>query len=120
MPFIISRTNRSISREQEQQLKTRLGKAICLVPGKSEQYLMLGFEDNCRLWLRGDDSQPMAYVEAAIWGNEAHLGYDEFTAEVTRIFHDVLGIAPDCIYIRYSDIPDRGVAGHNFDRNKYL
>ena len=43
MPFIISRTNRSISREQERQLKNRLGKAIELVPGKSEQYLMLGF-----------------------------------------------------------------------------
>lgn len=120
MPFIISRTNRSISREQEKQLKASLGKAICLVPDKSEQYLMLGFEDNCRLWLRGDDSQPKAYIEAAIWGNEAHLGYDAFTAEVTRIFHDVLGIAPDCIYIRYSDIPDWGVAGHNFDRNQYL
>ena len=120
MPFIISRTNRSISREQERQLKNRLGKAIELVPGKSEQYLMLGFEDNCHLWLRGDDSCPMVYIEASIWGNEAHLGYDEFTAEVTRIFHDVLGIQPDCIFIRYSDIPDWGVAGHNFDRNKYL
>lgn len=120
MPFIISRTNRRISRIQEQQLKIRLGKAIESVPGKSEQYLMLGFEDNCRLWLRGDDSQPMAYIEAAIWGNEAHLGYDKFTAEVTRIFNEVLGIAPECIYIRYSDIPDWGVAGMNFDRNKYL
>lgn len=78
---------------------------------------MLGFEDNCRLWLRGDDSQPMVYIEAAIWGNEGHLGYDKFTAEVTRIFNDVLGISPDCIYIRYSDIPDWGVDGMNFDRN---
>lgn len=120
MPFIISRTNRRISRIQEQQLKIRLGKAIELVPDKSEQYLMLGFEDNCRLWLRGDDSQPMAYIEAAIWGNEGHLGYDKFTAEVTRIFHEELGISPDCIYIRYSDIPDWGVGGMNFDRNKYL
>lgn len=120
MPFIISRTNRSISREQEQKLKTRLGKAIESVPGKSEQYLMLGFEDNCHLWLRSDDSQPMVYIEAAIWGNEAHLGYDKFTAEVTRIFNEVLGIAPDCIYIRYIDIPDWGMAGMNFDRNKYL
>ena len=120
MPFIISRTNRSISREQELQLKSRLGKAICLVPGKSEQYLTLAFEENSHLWLRGDNSQPMAYIEAAIWGNEGHLGYDKFTAEVTRIFHEVLGIAPDGIYIRYSDIPDWGVAGMNFDRNKYL
>lgn len=72
-------------------MKTRLGKAIELVPGKSEQYLMLAFEDNCHLWLRGDDSQPVVYIEAAIWGNEGHLGYDEFTAEVTRIFHGRAG-----------------------------
>lgn len=120
MPFIISRTNCGISREQELQLKSRLGKAIELVPGKSEQFLLLGFEPDSHLYLRGSDSQPIAYIEAAIWGNEAHLGYDQFTAEVTRIFHDVLGIAPENIYIRYSDIPDWGVAGQNFDGNKYL
>jgi phenylpyruvate tautomerase PptA (4-oxalocrotonate tautomerase family) len=120
MPFITTRTNRSISREQEQQLKSHLGRAIELVPGKSEQYLMLCFESDSHLWLRGDDSQSIVYIEAAIWGNEAHLGYDKFTAEVTRIFNEVLGIRPDCIYIRYSDIPDWGVAGMNFDRNKYL
>ena len=118
MPFIISRTNRSISREQELQLKSRLGRAIELVPGKNEQYLLLGFEPNCHLYLRGDDSQPMAYIEVSIWGNERHLGYDQLTAEITRIFHDVLSIAPECIYIRYSDIPDWGAAGQNFDRNR--
>lgn len=120
MPFIISRTNTSITREQELKLKSRLGKAISLVPGKSEQYLLLGFEPNSHLYLRGDDSEPIAYIEAAIWGNEAHLGYDQFTAEVTCIFHEVMGIAPENIYIRYSDIPDWGVAGMNFDRNKYV
>lgn len=112
MPFIISRTNCGISREQELQLKSRLGKAIELVPGKSEQYLMLGFEPDCHLYLRGDDSQPMAYIEVSIWGNEGHLGYDLLTAEITRIFHDVLDIAPENIYLRYSDIPVWGVAGN--------
>ena len=48
MPFIISRTNCDITRNQELQLKSRLGKAISLVPGKSEQYLLLGFEPNFR------------------------------------------------------------------------
>ena len=43
MPFIISRVNVSISREQEIELKTQLGKAIELVPGKSEAYLLLSF-----------------------------------------------------------------------------
>ena len=64
MPFIISRISIPVSREQELELKAWLGKAIELVPGKSEEYLLLGFEDNCRLWLRGDDSEPIAYAVA--------------------------------------------------------
>ena len=119
MPFIISKVNVPISREQEMNLKSRLGKAIELVPGKSEEYLLLGFEDNYRLWLRGDDSEPIAYIEASIFGNEGHYGYDLFTAEVTKIFREVLGVAPDHIYINYTDIPDWGAGGRNFDRNRF-
>ena len=119
MPFIISRVNRPISREQEVELKARIGKAIELVPGKSEEYLLLGFEDNCRLWLRGDDSDPIAYIEANIFGNEGHFGYDAFTSEVTMMFHEVLGIAPENVYINYTDIPDWGAGGRNFDRNRF-
>ena len=119
MPFLISRVNRPINREQEVSLKTRLGRAIKLVPGKSEEYLLLGFEDNCRLWLRGDDSEPIAYIEANIFGNEGHFGNDAFTSEVTMMFHEVLGIAPENVYINYADIPDWGAGGVNFDRAQF-
>lgn len=119
MPFIISRVNIPISREQELELKAWMGKAIELVPGKSEEYLLLGFEDNCRLWLRGNDSEPIAYIEANIFGNERHSGYDAFTAEVTMMFHEVLGVAPDHVYINYADIPDWGAGGVNFDRAQF-
>lgn len=119
MPFIISRVNLPIHEEREFQLKSRMGKAIELVPGKSEEYLLLGFEENCHLYLRGDSSQPMAYIEAAIFGNEDHRGYDAFTAELTNIFHEVLGIAPDHIYIKYEDIKAWGVAGMYVDRAMY-
>lgn len=119
MPFIISRVNVPISREQEIELKSWMGKTIELVPGKSEEYLLLGFEDNDRLWLRGDDSEPIAFIETNIFGNEQHLGYDAFTAEVTMMFHKVLGIAPNHVYINYTDIPDWGAGGRNFDRNRF-
>lgn len=120
MPFIISRTNCPISRQQEQLLKSRLGQAITLVPGKSEQTLLLGFEDQCHLYLQGDDSRRIAYIEVSIWANETHKGYSPLTAAITRIFHDILQIAPECIYIRYIDIPDWGVAGRNYDRNMFV
>lgn len=119
MPFIIARVSTPITKTQETELKSRLGKAIELVPGKSEEYLLLGFEDNYHLYLRGDNSEPTAYVEASIFGNENHFGYKEFTAEVTKAFNEVLGIAPDRIYIKFSDITAWGVNGMYIDRRRF-
>jgi len=119
MPFIFSKVTVKITEQQETALKQRLGKAIELVPGKSEEYLLLGFEDECHLYLRGDKSQPIAYIQANIFGNEDHLGYDAFSLEVTNIFHEVLDIPKDRIYISYTDIPDWAVGGMNIDRNRY-
>lgn len=119
MPFFMSKVNVSVSKEQVVQLKSRLGKAIELAPGESEEYLMIGFEDNCHFYLRGDDSEPVAYIEIGVFGNEAHRGYPDLTAEITRIYHDVLGIAPERIYLRYDDIKFWGVSGMTFDINQY-
>ena len=118
MPFIFSKVNIPIGKGKELELKSRLGKAIELVPGKSEAYLMVGFEENCHMYLRGDDKEPMAYIEASIFGNEEHLGYSQLTAEIMRIFNDVLGIAPDHVYLNYRDIPGWGVSGRYIDRNR--
>ncbi|MBU3199226.1 hypothetical protein LL037_10430 [Clostridium estertheticum] len=120
MPFIISKVNVPISKEQEIQLKARLGKAIELVPGKSEEYLLTGFEENYHLYLRGDDSQPIAYIKASIFGNEGHYGYDKLTMEITKIFGEILGIAPHHVYVKYDDIQGWGVNGMYFDRNQYM
>lgn len=46
MPFIKVKTSCPITKEQESELKARLGKAIELIPGKSEAYLLLEFEDS--------------------------------------------------------------------------
>ena len=119
MPFIMSKINISINNEQEVQLKSRLGKAIELLPGLSEEYLMAGFEDNYHIYLRGDNSQPVAYIEVSIFGNEAHYGYDKLTAEIAKIYNEILGINPKNIYVKYDDIKDWGVNGINFDRNDY-
>ena len=111
MPFIFARVNVSVSQEQEHELKIRLGRAIEFVPGKSEKYLMIGFEDNYRFWLRGDNSQPAAYIEASLFGNWDHSGYDRLTSAITEAFMEVLGISAENIYIKYDDISVWGVNG---------
>lgn len=47
MPFIKVKVSNEISQAQEISLKQRLGEAIELIPGKSEEYLLLEFEDHC-------------------------------------------------------------------------
>ena len=119
MPFIKVKVNCQISDEQEHELKSRMGKAIEQIPGKSEEYLLLEFEDKSRLWLRGENLEPMVYIEAAIFGSEKHTGYPAFSAEVTTILQDILGIAPENCYIKYEDITAWAVGGQYIDRRLF-
>ena len=120
MPFILSKVSDSVSKEQEIALKKGLGKAISMIQGKSEAYLLCEFEDNCRLWLRGEQNEPIAYITVSIFGNESHSGNDRFFAEVTRLYNEVLSIPSDRIYIKYDDISVWGVNGVTIDRRQYL
>ena len=114
MPFIDSKVSVKVSKEQEKELKTRLGQAISLIPGKSEQWLMTGFQDEYHLYFRGDDSAPMAFIEVRLFGGPDKAAFNRMTAEVTKIFGEVLGIAPDHMYIKYSATMDWGWNGSNF------
>ena len=119
MPFVKTKVSCSISADQETELKKRFGKAISLGPGKSEDYLLLEFEENRRMWLRGEHEEPVAYIEAAVFGNESHAGYDVFTAEVTSALAQILGIKPERVYIKYEDITVWGVGGQYIDRGMF-
>lgn len=114
MPFIDSKVSVSISEEQEKELKNRLGQAIALIPGKSESWLMTGFEDNYHLYFRGDNSQPIAFVEVKVLGGDNHAAFDALTGEICKIFNEVLGIALDHIYVKYEAVKNWGWNGANF------
>lgn len=114
MPFIDSKVSVKVSKEQELELKTRLGKAVEIIPGKSESWLMTGFQDEYHLYFKGDDSVPMAFVEVKIFGGENKSAFDRMTGEISRIFGDVLGIPADHIYVKYEAVSNWGWNGNNF------
>ena len=114
MPFINSKVSVKITEEQEKELKTRLGQAISLVPGKSESWLMTGFEDGYHLYFRGDNSEPMAFVDVSVFGSPNSAAFSKLTAEICKIFGEVLGISSDHIYVKYSSTTDWGWNGSNF------
>ena len=114
MPFIDAKISKKITKDEEVELKTRLGRAIAVIPGKSEQWLMAGFKDDYHLYFRGDDSEPIAFIEVSVYGGPDREAFNRMTAELTKIFGDVLGIAADHIYVKYSPTADWGWNGGNF------
>ena len=118
MPFIMAKTNVPTGRAKEMEIKTLLGKTIALVPGKSEQVLLVGFEENWHFYLRGEE-QPVAYIETSVFGSEEHCGYDALTVAIARTFSEVLGIPSKNIYIKYDDITAWGVGGAYIDRGGF-
>lgn len=114
MPFIDAKISKKVSVSEELELKSRLGKAISLIPGKSENWLMVGIQDGYHLYFRGDNSEPMAFIEVRIFGGPDRNAFEKMTREITAIFGDILGIAPDHMYIKYSATTDWGWNGGNF------
>lgn len=113
MPFINTRTSAEISKEQEILLKEKMGKAISLI-GKSESWLMLNFEDNCRLYFKGDNSKNMAIIEVALFGKANNSQYDALTEKLTQEVSEVLKIDPSNVYIKYEEVEHWGYNGFNF------
>lgn len=114
MPCIQTTTNITINQDQESLLKEKLGKAISIIPGKSEQWLMLTFTQNCTMFFRGEQKSPMAFIEVKIFGKADQSAYNQLTGEICSIYQEVLNISPDHIYIKYEECSQWGWNGSNF------
>ena len=114
MPFIDSKVNVKTTLKQQKELKTRLGQAVSLIPGKSESWLIINLEDDRKMYFRGDDSEPLACICVNIYGRADEAAFDRMTAELTKIYGEVLGVKPDHMYIKYDASMYWGWNGNNF------
>lgn len=114
MPCIQAKVSNSLTGAQKETLKTRLGEAISILPGKSENWLMVFIEDDCAIWFQGKNDQPIAYVEVKIFGKSSESAYERLTGEITTILEETAGISPEHIYVKYEEVEHWGWNGSNF------
>ena len=105
MPYIGTKLSIPLPAPQEAALREALGKAISLLPGKNE---------NWRLYFRGGNAAPMAFVEVKVFGSAPADAYEALTARICDIFHDQLQIQPDHVYVQYEETQHWGWNGGNF------
>ena len=113
MPYISTRTNALISKEQRNIIREKLGKSISLL-NKSEEWLMLEFNSNCDLLFRGNDNCLIAYVEVKLYGDTNNELCDKMTNSISNILNEVLNIDMANIYVSYYPTDKWGWNGRNF------
>lgn len=114
MPFIRTTTNKSISDAARENLKTKLGQAIALIPGKSESWLMLAFDDGIPMAFRGNNEDDFAYLEVNIFGSSSDAAYERLTNALCTIVNEELDIPLSNIYVKYMEAEHWGWNGSNF------
>ena len=113
MPFIDSRVSIKMSDAQKESIKSKLGQSLSVLH-KSENYLMVGFNDGYDLYFAGEKLDKGAYVEVSLFGSASSSDYSRMTGEICTIFSDELGIPGNHIYVTYHGVNDWGWNGSNF------
>lgn len=113
MPFINTKYSGAITPEQETNIKSALGDAMSII-GKSENWLMVGFEPNCTLYFKGEKSEKIAFVDVSLFGGASRSAYEQLTAVICKVLGDNLGVPADKIYVKYSPTDSWGWNGGNF------
>ena len=113
MPFIDSKITVSVTSDKKESIKAKLGQAVRLL-GKSENYLMVGFDDEYDLYMGGKKLEKGAYVSVSLFGNASSSAYEKMTGEICNILSEELNIPGDAVYVTYHGVNDWGWNGRNF------
>lgn len=104
MPFIDVKMSGELDKALEETLKAELGKAIALIPGKSEDSLMIQFTDNCRLWFGGGQEGPIVLVNVMLYGTSTREAYQKFSGRVIPVLEEKLGAKQ--VYLKFEEVPN--------------
>jgi phenylpyruvate tautomerase PptA (4-oxalocrotonate tautomerase family) len=111
MPFIGVRTAQKLMAPQKQAVKEGLGQLISLIPGKSEEKLMIAIEDAQDLYFRGEEKASAAFVEVRLKDKAEFADKAKFTEGVFALLEEKAGIAKDNAYVNFLEFDCWGSRG---------
>ena len=114
MPYINSTLTVKLTEEMQEVIKSKLGEIITEIPGKSEEWLMVGFKDDHTLFFRGDKKEKAAFVEIKIFGSADKEHKEAITSKVCTLFEEELQIPKDSIFVVFDEVKDWGWNGNMF------
>ncbi len=106
MPYISVNLSSALSSEKEEILKKEFGELIQTIPGKTEERLMLEFQDNCRLWFKGQNNAPIAFINVMLYGKSEHEFYQALADKTIALLNRELDVPSANIYVKFEEVPN--------------
>lgn len=114
MPFINVKTNVQLDKAEKIMIQEKLSKAISLIPGKSDSYLMCAVEDSISMMFHRDSDINLAFVEVKLLGSSTKDAYTDLTAEICNILKDEAGVDGSNCYVKFEEVKYWGMNGFMF------
>ncbi|MDP4145930.1 MAG: phenylpyruvate tautomerase MIF-related protein [Bacillota bacterium] len=116
MPYINSTVTVAVSEDAKENIKSRLGEVISEIPGKSESWLMVGFNENQTLYFRGERLEKAAFIEVKVYGQVERKYKERVAPMIFDVFEEELGIPRSCAYLTITEVEDWGWNGELFEK----
>lgn len=113
MPFISVKTTAVIDTAKQEVLDKELRRICKECLGKSENWVMTGYEPQATLFFQGG-SEAIAYVEVKCYGEPTKNAANQMTAQVCALVENQLGIPSSRVYVSYFGTGMWGWNGGNF------
>ena len=113
MPFINAKFSSTVSAEKESGIKSALGDAVTLL-GKSERFLMVQIEDNCRLYFGGNNDAPIAFFDVSLLHSAPRSSYEALTARLCDIAKEYMDVDGTNVYVKFEETENWGYNGMMF------
>ncbi|MCI5727907.1 MAG: phenylpyruvate tautomerase MIF-related protein [Clostridium sp.] len=114
MPYIDSKVTINLTDTEMEHIKSELGKIINDIPGKSENYLMIGFQDNYPLFFKGKRLDFGAFIEVKLFGGVTEDYLNKVTQKICNLYSNELKIPQKAIYVKFEEVDAWGWNGKNF------
>lgn len=111
MPYIDSKVTVALSEKDKELLKKHLGKIVDDIPGKSEKFLMIGFQDEYSLYFKGQKLDYGAFVEVKLFGGVSEDSLKKVIKDISKLYSDKLNIPQNAIYVKFEEVDTWGWNG---------
>lgn len=111
MPFVSIHVSNSLSDAQKDEIKSGVGKAISLIPGKIEKVLMVDISDKHDMYFGGVKQENCAYADIKLYGETDFEDKKAFTEALFKIMKDAAAVENHNMFVTFSEFAEWGTKG---------